>query len=87
MPGHTARRRGPRYSYDEGSHDYIFFRGSIAGLRHSLSTLRSRGCPRTTPDSLPAADQLYRMGLITHRIPTKGFHDASYIASSFPRLS
>jgi hypothetical protein len=27
------------------------------------------------------------MGLVTHRIPTKGFRVASYISSSFPKLS
>jgi hypothetical protein len=28
-----------------------------------------------------------RAGLVTRRVPTKGFRDASYIASSFPKLS
>ena len=31
--------------------------------------------------------RLCRVGLVTHRIRTKGFHDASYIASPFPKLS
>src|SRR5512135_3314899 len=30
---------------------------------HSLSTLRSAGCPDTTQDSLPAAGQLFRAGV------------------------
>jgi hypothetical protein len=28
-----------------------------------------------------------RMGLVTHRIPTKGFRVASYVSSSFPKLA
>ena len=83
----TARRRGPRCKDDKGSHEHVIFRGSIAGPRHSLSTLRSdhRWPPRKTRFRLLA--KLSRMGLVTHRIPTKGFRAASYISSSFPKLS
>jgi len=83
----TARRRGPRSTDDKGSHEALFFRGSIAGPRHSLSTLRSdhRWPPRKTRFRLLA--KLYRVGLVTHRIPTKGFRVASYISSSFPKLA
>jgi hypothetical protein len=35
----------------------VLFRGSIAWLLESLSTLRSAGYPNTTQDSLPAAGQ------------------------------
>ena len=38
------RQRGPRYVHDEGSHDILFFRGSIARPWHSLSTLRPVPC-------------------------------------------
>ena len=31
--------------------------------------------------------KLYQAGLVTRRVPTKGFQDASYISSSFPKLS
>jgi hypothetical protein len=68
----TARRHGPRASYYEGS-PQVGFRGSIARPRHSLSTLRPVGRPHRTQDSLPAAGQLYRVGFVTHRVPTKGF--------------
>jgi hypothetical protein len=34
-----------------------YFRGSITRLQHSLSTLRRKGCPSTTQDSLPVAGQ------------------------------
>jgi hypothetical protein len=31
--------------------------------------------------------KLYRTGLITRRVPTKGFRVASYISSPFPKLA
>jgi len=45
------------------------------------------GLPRPTQDSLPAAGQALPDGLSTRRIPMKGFRFASYISSSFPKLS
>ena len=30
--------------------------------------------------------KLYQAGLVTRRVPTKGFQDESYISSSFPKL-
>jgi len=45
------------------------------GLLHPDARLASRCCP------------LYGTGLVTRRIPTKGFRVASYISSSFPKLS
>jgi len=61
-----------------GSRDAILFRGSITRPIHSLSTLRSRDCSRTTQDSLPAAGLLCRVGLATHWVPMQGLalHDA-----------
>lgn len=52
------------------------FRGSITRPAHSLSTLRSMSHPITTQDSLPAAGQLYRVGLVTHWVPLKGFNSS-----------
>ena len=49
------------------------FRGSMARPQNSLCTLRAAGCPANTQHSLPAAGQLCRVGLVTHRVPTKGF--------------
>ena len=49
------------------------FRGSITRPAHSLSTLRSPDYSGTTQDSLPAAGQLCRAGLITRRVPMQGF--------------
>src|SRR5205814_664296 len=48
-------------------------------------THRRVGRPTTTQDSLPAAGQLCRVGLVTHRVPTKGFRCFLH-PSSFPRL-
>ena len=85
-PGLTVIRRGPRDVQDEGSPRV----NQISGLNGTALTLAVYASqwllPAPTQDSLPAAGQLYRVGLSTHRVPTKGFHDASYIASSSPKL-
>ena|ERR1700730_17031650 len=54
--------------------------------QHSLSTLRSAdfAAPRKTRFWLRA--RLYQTGLVTRRVPTKGFRDVTYIASPFPKL-
>src|SRR5262249_56879793 len=49
------------------------FRRSIAGLPGSLPTLRRVGYPDPTQDSLPAVGQTLLDGLLTRRVPTKGF--------------
>jgi hypothetical protein len=75
----------PRIGNDEGSPRRV-----ISGLNHTASALAvyaSPGeLPHKTQDSLLAAGQLYQAGLITRRVPTKGFRDVSYIAFSFPKL-
>jgi hypothetical protein len=88
-PTHQAlavRRCGPRLVDGEGSRDLADF-----GARsHGLGT----GCLRFAPPvartgrktRFPLLAKLYGAGLITRRVPTKGFGDVSYIASSFPRL-
>jgi hypothetical protein len=63
------------------------FRRSIAWLSDSLSTLRRVRYLTTTQDSLPAAGQALLDGLSTRKVPMKGFRSASYISSSFPKLS
>jgi hypothetical protein len=65
-----------RHLDDVDSHDYQTFRGSITRPAHSLSTLRRVGYPTATQDSLPAAGQPYRAGLVTRRVPTKGFRSS-----------
>ena len=76
-------QHGPRGGEDEGSHEQAF-RGSIAELRHALSTLRRLGRPNTTQDSLLGAWPASQAGLATRRVSTKDFRSASYIPSSFP---
>ena len=66
-------------------------RAVISGLDHTASALAvyasQCGSRRPTQDSLLAAGQLYQAGLHTRRVPTKGFRNASYIPSPFPKLS
>ena len=81
----TMRRRGPRSKQDEGSHEANF-----GAQSHGLGTgcLRFAGWiappPRKTRFRLPA--RLYRTGLATRRVPTKGFRVTQVISSSFPKL-
>ena len=53
------------------------FRRSIAWLSNSLSTLRSADYSNPTQDSLPAAGQALPDGLLTRKIPLKGFRFVS----------
>jgi len=62
------------------------FRRSIAWLSDSLSTLRNVGYPSTTQDSLPVAGQALLDGLLTRKVPLKGFKEAYYILFPFPKL-
>lgn len=68
---------------DVDSHDYQTFRGSITRPAHSLSTLRRVGYPTATQDSLPAAGQPYRAGLVTRWVPAKGFRSSHPPSPSF----
>ena len=77
----TVQQRGPWSSKGKGSHDWVF-RRSIAWLSDSLSTLRSAGYPTTTQDSLPVASQALLDGVLTRKVPMKGFKVVIYI--SFP---
>ena len=84
-PGPTVVRRGPREVEDGGSPRVIASRGSIARPWYWLSTLRPpdySGTRRKTRFRLPA--RLYRVGLVTHRVPKKV--SRHYTLSSFSRL-
>ena len=59
-----------------------FFRGSITRPTYSLSTLRSRGRPRTTQDSLPGGGQPFPGGL--SRWVLKDVSDSRFHKSSSP---
>ena len=83
----TMRRRGPHpVPNSEGSLRRATFRGSMTRPGHSLSTLRPDGRPPGRKTRFPLSATLYGTGLATRRVPTKGFENASYIPSSFPRL-
>src|SRR5262249_30091620 len=79
----AASRRGPSARSDGG----LTARSLISGLDSTAFALAvsasSEGSPPPTQDSLLAVGQLYQVGLVTHRVPTKGFR----YASSFPNLS
>jgi hypothetical protein len=83
-PGHCGVAARPSVDLKTSAPASIKFRGSIARPVHSLSTLRSAGYPGTTQDSLPAAGQLCRTGLITRKVPAKGFRDPFPLSQAFP---
>src|SRR5690606_32500138 len=62
------------------------FRGSIARHFPSLSTLRSRPRGTTTQDSLPAAGQRYRAGMVTRWVPKDRFLVTSCFQSPVLRV-
>ena len=82
----TVQQRGPWSSKGRGSHDWVF-RRSIAWLSDSLSTLRRAGYPTTTQDSLPVAGQALLDGILTRKVPMKGFKVEITSSSSFPKLA
>ena len=84
-PDHTVRQRGPWSSQGKGSHDWVF-RRSIAWPSDSLCTLRDANYSSTTQHSLPVAGQALLDGLLTRKVPMKGFKVVVYISSSLPKL-
>ncbi len=58
----------------------VLFRGSITRPADSLCTLRRMSCPTTTQHLVPAADTLSRAGLVTCRVPTKGFQSYCFLS-------
>ena len=84
--GHGESRRGPRFWQQRRLTAGL----AISGLNSTAWTLAVYASqwllPAPTQDSLPATGQVYRVGLVTHRVATKGFRDAGYIPSSFPEL-
>ncbi len=63
------------------------FRRSIALLSDSLSTLRSADYSNATQDSLPVAGQALLDGILTRKVPMKGFKVVNYISFPLPKLS
>ena len=65
--------------------DVLHFRGSITRSLTWLSTLRSDGYPSPRKTRFWLLAQLCQTGLITRRVPTKGFRVRG--SFSFPKLS
>ena len=65
---------------------YKVFRRSIAWLSDSLRTLRDANYSNTTQHSLPVAGQALLDGILTRKIPLKGFNGVVYISFPFPKL-
>jgi hypothetical protein len=83
----TVVRHGPRNGNNEGSRDQ-----PISGLNHTASALAvvcfaGWVTPPRRPTRFWVLAKLFQAGLVTRRVPTKGFRVASYIPSSFPKLS
>jgi hypothetical protein len=57
----------------------VLFRGSIIRPADSLCTLRRVSYLTTTQHLVPAADTLGRAGLVTCRVPTKGFQNRRFL--------
>jgi hypothetical protein len=62
------------------------FRGSIAWPSSSLSTLRRMGHPTQRKTRFEVLVRLSWTGLLTRKVPSKGFRVLSYISSPFPKL-
>jgi hypothetical protein len=62
------------------------FRGSIARLRNWLFTLRRGRCRTRRKTRFRSLAKLSRAGLVTRRVPLKGFRVASYISFPLPKL-
>src|SRR6516164_6141772 len=74
----------PRYEYGEGSHEDGFGAES-----HGFDTRCLRFAGTVTCHDARRASRCWPLceaGLVTRRIPPKGFRVASYISSPFPRL-
>ena len=90
VPGHSVRRHGPRSVHDEGS-GIGYFEAQSPGW--GTRGLRFAGwitpLPRKTRFSACGGlARFCRTGLVTRRVPPKGFSDVldSYISSSSPKL-
>src|SRR5262249_44360471 len=86
LSGLATDRHGPRYAKDEGYPPCVVFGAQSHGLGTRCLRFAPRGTPTGRQTRFPLSATLYGTGLLTRRVPMKGFHDASYIASSFPKL-
>ena len=57
-------------------------------MAFGLAVYASQGrSPDTTQDSLPVAGQALLDGVLTRKVPMKGFRFANYISFPFPKLT
>jgi len=60
---------------------------TLNSMAFGLAVYASRGrSPDTTQDSLPVAGQALLDGILTRKVPMKGFKGVIYISSPFPKL-
>jgi len=89
--GHTRPiavcRRGLRCVHDEGSRNRSTFEAQSHGLGTRCLRFARWVAPRRRKTRFRLLAKLYRTGLVTRRVPMKGFKVASYISSPFPKLS
>ncbi len=61
---------------------------TLNSMAFGLAVYASQGrLPDTTQDSLPVAGQALLDGVLTRKVPMKGFKVVNYISFSFPKLS
>ncbi len=70
--GHTMRRRGPRYVHDEGSRIRTF-EAQSHGFGTGCLPFADRVAPTPRKTRFRLLARLFRTGLVTRRVPTKGF--------------
>src|SRR5712692_1136946 len=85
-PGHSARQHGPRYVNGEGNPRQVPFGAQSHGLGTRCLRFAApvTGAPRQT--RFRSLARVSRMGLVTHRVPQRGFRSNPYTPSSFPKL-
>lgn len=91
-PGRTGRTRPLMCADTASAHSTTKAptRGNFGAQSHGFGTRCLRFAPRVARGGRKTRfwllARLYQAGLLTRRVPTKGFRDASYIASSSPKL-
>ena len=76
----------PRWSDDEGSHESTAFEAQSHGFGTHCLRFTAPNYSGTGKTRLRLLAKLCRTGLITRRVPSKGFRYIPFIAFSFTRL-
>src|SRR5213078_2971625 len=83
----AGRRHGPRSNNAEGSPRVMLSRLNSTALALAVYASSSPLRCRRRKTRFRWLARPCRVGLATHRVPTKGFRDHSIIPSPFPELS